>query len=118
MLFRGPAGLRHQLGVSQAMDQTTEEILLTVRAALDLGSEDPERAELLLRSALRHAKALGQKSVTLHLLLAELLWRLRKNRQALRQVSEVLQLDPFNLVAVNLHQILGRRARRRPAPGS
>ena len=93
------------------MGKTKDEILRKVQAAHDLSSEDPERAELLLRSALRDADALGQSSPTLHLQLAELLRRLRKHRQALAEVAAVLALDPFNLVAVSLHQFLGRRQR-------
>jgi len=87
------------------------EILRKVQVAQNLGSEDPEQAELLLRSALREADAIGQRSPTLHLQLAELLHRLRKTRQALAEVAEVLALDPFNLVALNLHRLLGGRAR-------
>jgi tetratricopeptide (TPR) repeat protein len=93
------------------VSKSKDEILLKVQAAQDLSSEDPERAEQLLRSALRDAEALGQSSPTLHLLLAELLRRLRKTRQALEELSEVLALDPFNLVAVSLLRSLGRRAR-------
>ena len=93
------------------MSKSKDEILLKVQAAQDLSSDDPERAEQLLRSALRDAEALGQSSPTLHLLLAELLRRLRKTRQALEELSEVLALDPFNLVAVSLLRSLGRRAR-------
>jgi len=91
--------------------RTKDEILRKVQAAQTLGSEDPERAELLLRSAVREAEALGLSSPTLHLQLAELLHRLRKTRQALAEVIEVLELDPFNLVARNLHRILDGRAR-------
>jgi tetratricopeptide (TPR) repeat protein len=93
------------------VSKSKDEILLKVQAAQDLSSEDPERAELLLRSALRDAEAIGQSSPTLHLQLAELLRRLRKTRQALEEVIEVLELDPFNLVARNLHRILDRRIR-------
>ncbi|HEY2436085.1 MAG TPA: hypothetical protein VGH93_02825 [Solirubrobacteraceae bacterium] len=89
----------------------TDDILLKVQAAQTLCSEDPERAEVCLRSALRDAEALGQSSATLHLQLAELLFRLRRTRQALAEVVAVLKLDPFNLVAVNLRQVLGRRLR-------
>ena len=88
------------------MTQTKHEVLLQVQAAQHLGSEDPERAELLLRSALKAAEALGHSSPTLHLQLAELLHRLRKTRQALEEVTEALELDPFNLAALNLHRIL------------
>jgi hypothetical protein len=91
--------------------QTKEEVLLKVQEAQRLSSEDPEQAELFLRSALRDCAALGQSSATLHLQLAELLFRLRRTRQALEEVLEVLELDPFNLVALNLHQVLGRRLR-------
>jgi tetratricopeptide (TPR) repeat protein len=91
--------------------QTKDEILLKVQAAQNLSSEDPEQAELFFRSALKDAETLGQSSATLHLQLAELLYRLRRTRQALEQVLEVLELDPFNLVAVNLHRTLGRRLR-------
>jgi hypothetical protein len=87
------------------------DILVKVQAAQSLCSEDPERAEVFLRSALRDADALGQSSATLHLQLAELLFRLRRTRQALAEVIEVLELDPFNLVALNLRQVLGRRLR-------
>ena len=93
------------------MSKSKDEILLKVQAAQDLSSDDPERAEQLLRSALRDAEALGQSSPALHLLLAELLRRLRKTRQALEELSEVLALDPFNLVAVSLLRSLGRRVR-------
>ncbi|HUM13789.1 MAG TPA: hypothetical protein VLT82_22770 [Myxococcaceae bacterium] len=91
--------------------QTKDDILLKVQAAQSLSSEDPERAELYLRSALKDAEALGHSSATLHLQLAELLFRLRRTRQALAEVIEVLELDPFNLVALNLHRALGRRMR-------
>ena len=91
--------------------QTTEEVLLKVQEAQRLSSEDPEQAELFLRSALKDCAALGQSSATLHLQLAALLFRLRRTRQALEEVLEVLELDPFNLVALNLHQVLGRRLR-------
>ncbi|HTS79149.1 MAG TPA: hypothetical protein VMH40_01000 [Myxococcaceae bacterium] len=93
------------------MTQSVDSILLKVQAAQNLGSEDPERAELVLRSALVDAEALGHSSPTLHLQLAEVLHRLRKTRQALEEVVEVLELDPFNLVALNLYQFLGRRLR-------
>jgi tetratricopeptide (TPR) repeat protein len=93
------------------VSKSKDDILLKVQAAQDLSSEDPERAEQLLRSALRDAHALGQSSPTLHLQLAELLRRLRKTRQALEELSEVLALDPFNLVAVSLFRSLGRRVR-------
>ncbi len=93
------------------VSQTKDEILLKVQAAQTLSSEEPERAEVLLRSALSAAEALGHSSPTLHLQLAELLHRLRKTRQALAEVSEVLQLDPFNLVALNLHRRLERGTR-------
>ena len=95
----------------RAVSETKNQILRKVQAAQNLGSEDPEQAELLLRSALREAESIGQSSPTLHLQLAELLHRLRKTRQALAEVAEVLALDPFNLVALNLHRLLGRRAR-------
>src|SRR5262249_44342 len=75
--------------------QTKEEILLKVQAAQHLASEAPEQAELFLRSALKDCAALGQSSASLHLQLAELLYRLRRTRQALEQVMEVLELDPF-----------------------
>ena len=91
--------------------QTKEEVLLKVQAAQHLASEDPEQAELFLRSALKDCAALGQSSASLHLQLAELLYRLRRTRQALEQVMEVLELDPFNLVAVNLYRALSRRLR-------
>jgi tetratricopeptide (TPR) repeat protein len=89
--------------------QTRDEILLKVQTAQNLCSEDPEKAELYLRDALKDADALGQSSPALHLQLAELLCRLRRTRQALEEVIEVLELDPFNLVALNLHRFLGRR---------
>jgi tetratricopeptide (TPR) repeat protein len=88
-----------------------DDILVKVQAAQSLCSEDPEKAEVFLRSALKDAEALGQSSATLHLQLAELLFRLRRTRQALAEVGEVLALDPFNLVALNLRQVLGRRLR-------
>jgi hypothetical protein len=88
-----------------------DDILVKVQAAQSLCSEDPEKAEVFLRSALKDAGALGQSSATLHLQLAELLFRLRRTRQALAEVSEVLALDPFNLVALHLRQVLGRRLR-------
>ena len=91
--------------------QTIEQILLKVQAAQALSSEDPEQAELFLRSALKDCTALGQRSASLHLQLAELLYRLRRTRQALDQVIEVLDLDPFNLAALGLRQALGRRLR-------
>lgn len=91
--------------------QTVEQVLLKVQAAQSLSSEDPEQAELFLRSALKDCVAIGQSSASLHLQLAELLYRLRRTRQALEQVVEVLELDPFNLVALNLKRILGRRLR-------
>ena len=75
--------------------QTRDEILLKVQTAQKLCSEDPEKAELFLRDALNDADALGQSSPTLHLQLAELLCRLRRTRQALEEVIEVLELDPF-----------------------
>ena len=90
---------------------TRDQILLQVQAAQSLLSEDPEQAELCLRSALKGAEALGHSSAALHLQLAELLYRLRRLRQALDEVTEVLELDPFNLVALNLHRALGRRLR-------
>ena len=89
----------------------TDDIFEKVQAAQSLCSEDPEQAEVFLRSALRDADALGRSSATLHLQLAELLFRLRRTRQALAEVIEVLELDPFNLVALNLRQMLGRRLR-------
>ena len=88
-----------------------KEVLLDAQAAQRLSSEDPEQAELCLRSALKDAAALGQRSASLHLQLSELLYRLRRTRQAFEQVVEVLQLDPCNLVAVKLYQVLGRRLR-------
>ena len=91
--------------------QTVEETLLKVQAAQQLASEDPERAELFLRSALKDCAELGQRSASLHLQLAELLFRLRRTREALQEVLEVLELDPFNLSALNLRQALGRRLR-------
>ena len=91
--------------------QTVEETLLKVQAAQQLASEDPEQAELFLRSALKDCAALGQSSASLHLQLAELLFRLRRTREALQEVLEVLELDPFNLAALNLRQALGRRLR-------
>ena len=91
--------------------QTIEQILRKVQAAQALSSEDPEQAELFLRSALKDCAELGQRSASLHLQLAELLFRLRRTRQALAEVIEVLELDPFNLVALNLRQVLGRRLR-------
>lgn len=91
--------------------QTVEQVLLKVQAAQSLSSEDPEQAELFLRSALKDCGAIGQSSASLHLQLAELLYRLRRTRQALEQVVEVLELDPFNLVALNLKRVLGRRLR-------
>ena len=99
-------------GCERAMSrQTIQEILLKVQAAQSLSSEDPEQAELFLRSALKDCAALGQSSASLHLQLAELLYRLRRTRQALEQVIEVLELDPFNLAALSLRQALGRRLR-------
>jgi len=92
--------------------RTIEKILLKVQAAQALTSEDPEQAELFLRSALKDCVALGQDSASLHLQLAELLYRLRRTRQALEQVIEVLELDPLNLGAVYLHQAIGRRLQR------
>ena len=89
--------------------QTMEEVLLKVQAAQHLASEDPEQAELFLRSALKDCLALGQSSASLHLQLAELLYRLRRTREALAEVLEVLELDPFNLAALGLRQALGRR---------
>lgn len=106
------------------MSTTNEDVLLKLQLAESLRSEDPERAELFLRSALRSAEALGHSSPTLHLQLAELLYRLRRLRQALEQVEEVLELDPFNLVALKLGRALGRalgesvRGRRDPATDS
>jgi len=91
--------------------QTIEQILLNLQAAQALSSEDPEQAELFLRSALKDCVALGHSSASLHLQLAELLFRLRRTREALREVIEVLELDPFNLAAWNLRQALGRRLR-------
>ena len=91
--------------------QTIEQILLKVQAAQALSSEDPEQAELFLRSALKDCTSLGQRSASLHLHLAELLFRLRRTREALEQVIEVLELDPFNLAALSLRQALGRRLR-------
>ncbi|HZJ55952.1 MAG TPA: hypothetical protein VFD38_17550 [Myxococcaceae bacterium] len=91
--------------------ETKDEILLKLQAAQILSSEEPEKAELFLRSALKGAEALGHSSPTLHLQLAELLYRLRRTRQALEQVIEVLELDPFNLVALSLKEVLGRRLR-------
>ena len=91
--------------------QTIEQILLKVQAAQTLSSEDPEQAELFLRSALKDCMALGQRSASLHLQLAELLYRLRRTRQAFEHVIEVLELDPFNLAALSLRQALGRRLR-------
>ena len=91
--------------------QTKEEVLLKVQEAQRLSSEDPEQAELFLRSALKDCAALGWSSATLHLQLAELLFRLRRTRQALEEVLEVLELDPFNLVALDLRHVLGRRLR-------
>jgi tetratricopeptide (TPR) repeat protein len=91
--------------------QTKEETLLKVLAAQRLSSEDPEQAELFLRSSLKDCAALGQSSASLHLLLAELLFRLRRTREAVEEVSEVLELDPFNLAALNLCQVLARRLR-------
>ena len=88
-----------------------KDILLKVQAAQKLSSEEPEQAELFLRSALKDSEALGQSSATLHLQLAELLYRLRRTRQALEEVFVVLELDPFNLTAVKLYQTLGRRLR-------
>jgi len=88
-----------------------DDILVKVQAAQSLSSEDPEQAEVFLRSALKDAETLGQSSATLHLALAELLFRLRRTRQALAEVVEVLELDPFNLAALNLRQVLGRRLR-------
>jgi hypothetical protein len=88
-----------------------DDILVKAQAAQSLSSEDPEQAEVFLRSALKDAAALGRSSATLHLALAELLFRLRRTRQALAEVVEVLELDPFNLVALNLRQVLGRRLR-------
>ncbi|RPH66592.1 MAG: hypothetical protein EHM78_23265 [Myxococcaceae bacterium] len=93
------------------VSEPKDEILLKVQAAQSLSSEDPEKAELFLRSALKDAEALGHSSPTLHLHLAELLYRLRRTRQALEEVIEVLELDPFNLVALKLHGVLGRRLR-------
>lgn len=87
------------------------ETLLKAQAAQRLSSEDPEQAELFLRSALKDVEALGQSSASLHLQLAELLYRLRRARQALEQVNEALELDPYNLVALKLSQVLGRRLR-------
>ena len=89
--------------------RTRDEILLKVQTAQNLCSEDPEKAELFLRDALKDADALGQSSPALHLHLAELLCRLRRTRQALEEVIEVLELDPFNLVALNRHRFLGRQ---------
>jgi hypothetical protein len=91
--------------------QTIEQILLKVQAAQALSSEDPEQAELFFRSALKDCMALGQRSASLHLQLAELLYRLRRTRQAFEHVIEVLELDPFNLAALSLRQALGRRLR-------
>ena len=91
--------------------QTIEQVLLKVQEAQALSSEDPEQAELFLRSALKDCVALGQSSASLHLQLAELLYRLRRTRQALAQVIEVLELDPLNLGALNLRQVIGRRLR-------
>jgi hypothetical protein len=91
--------------------QTKNEVLLKVQAAQKLSSEDPEQAEVFLRSALKDAAALGQSSATLHLQLAELLYRLRRTRQALEQVLEVLELDPYNLAALKLYRALRRRLR-------
>jgi len=95
--------------------QTIEQILLKVQAAQTLSSEDPEQAELFLRSALKDCMAVGRSSASLHLQLAELLYRLRRTRQALEQVIEVLELDPFNLVALSLKRALGRRLRSEAA---
>ena len=95
--------------------QTLDQVLLKVQAAQSLSSEDPERAEHFLRSALKDCTAVGQSSASLHLQLAELLYRLRRTRQALEQVIEVLELDPFNLVALNLRRALGRRLRSEAA---
>jgi DNA repair ATPase RecN len=92
--------------------RTIEKILLKVQAAHELSSEDPEQAEVFLRSALKDCAALGQESASLHLQLAELLYRLRRTRQALEQVIEVLELDPLNLGAVCLRQAIGRRLQR------
>ncbi|HZW87523.1 MAG TPA: hypothetical protein VFF12_00465 [Myxococcaceae bacterium] len=89
--------------------QTVEEILLKMQAAQRLSSEDPEQAELFLRSALKDCAEVGQRSASLHLQLAELLFRLRRTREALEQVVEVLELDAFNLAALTLRQMLGRR---------
>jgi len=91
--------------------QTVEQVLLKVQAAQSLSSEDPEQAELFLRSALKDCVAIGQSSASLHLQLAELLYRLRRTRQAFEQVLEVLALDPFNLDALSLKHALGRRLR-------
>ena len=88
-----------------------EEVLLKLQAAQRLSSEEPEQAELFLRSALKDCAALGQSSATLHLHLAELLHRLRRTRQAFEQVVEALELDPYNLVAVKLYRALGRQLR-------
>ena len=90
------------------MSTTTDDVLLKLQTAENLTSEDPEKAEVFLRSALRCARALGHSSPTLHLQLAELLYRLRRPRQALEQVTEVLELDPFNLAALRLRGVLGR----------
>jgi len=91
--------------------QTVEQVLLKVQAAQSLSSEDPEQAELFLRSALKDCVAIGQSSASLHLQLAELLYRLRRTREALQEVLEVVELDPFNLAALSLRQALGRRLR-------
>ena len=91
--------------------QTVQQVLQKVQEAQNLSSEDPEQAELFLRSALKDCVALGQSSASLHLQLAELLYRLRRTRQALEQVVLVLALDPFNLVALNLERVLGKRLR-------
>jgi len=90
------------------MSATNEDVLLKLQTAETLSSEEPEKAELFLRSALRGAETLGHSSPTLHLQLAQLLYRLRRRRQALEQVTKVLELDPFNLVALKLRRVLGR----------
>src|SRR5262249_32710413 len=91
--------------------QSVEEVWLKVHAAKHLASEDPEQAELFLRSALKDCAELGHRSASLHLQLAELLFRLRRTREALDEVVEALELDPFNLAASSLRKALGRRLR-------
>jgi hypothetical protein len=96
--------------------QTVEETLLKVQAAQQLSSEDPERAELFLRSALKDCAEVGRRSASLHLHLAELLFRLRRTREAFEEVLEALELDSFNLAALSLCQVLGRALRSERAP--